>query len=187
MVTIGKGMKLLIVLLGVLVVLAVLAAAAKGKRGASNANAPTASLVSKPALMDKWEAELYERLVVALRASHVFPQVAMSAFLKEAKRSNGGRNAFAQKYVDFLVCERGTLKPLYVIELDGRSHGSAKAKQKDAKRDALLASAGIPIRRYTSSKVDFTVILRDHLEIVGPARPAVVDAVASTGKAASVA
>lgn len=177
-------MKLFIVLLGVLFVLAVLAAAAKGKRGASNTNAPVASLVSKPALMDKWEAELYERLVVALRASHVFPQVAMSAFLKEAKRRNGGRNAFAQKYVDFLVCEHGTLKPLYVIELDGRSHGSAKAKQKDAKRDALLASAGIPIRRYTSSKVDFTIILRDHLEIVGPVRSATVDAPAPSSQVA---
>ncbi|MGA3706682.1 DUF2726 domain-containing protein [Ralstonia nicotianae] len=178
-------MKLFLVLLGVTVVLAVLAAAAKGRRGASNANAPVTSLVSKPALMDKWEAELYERLVVALRASHVFPQVAMSAFLKEAKRRNGGRNSFAQKYVDFLVCERGTLKPLYVIELDGRSHGSAKAKEKDAKRDALLTSAGIPIRRYTSSKVDFAIILRDHLEIVGPARLVVVDAVASTEQAVS--
>lgn len=173
-------MKLVLVLLVVMIALAVLAAAAKAKRSAGNANTLTAALISKPALMDKWEAELYERLVVALRASHVFPQVAMSAFLKEAKRSNGGRNAFAQKYVDFLVCERGTLKPLYVIELDGRSHGSAKAKQKDAKRDALLASAGIPIRRYTSSKVDFTIILRDHLEIVGPARPTTVDVPAST-------
>ncbi|MCO5398243.1 DUF2726 domain-containing protein [Ralstonia soli] len=106
-------MRLALVLLGVVVVLAVLAAAVEGKRGASNTNTPVASLVSKPALMDKWEAELYERLVVALRASHVFPQVAMSAFLKEAKRRNGGRNSFAQKYVDFLVCERCTLKPLY--------------------------------------------------------------------------
>ncbi|MGN7100336.1 DUF2726 domain-containing protein [Ralstonia holmesii] len=177
-------MKLFFVLLAVMIGLAVLAAATKGKRGAGGAQASAVSLVSKPALMDKWEAELYERLVVALKASHVFPQVAMSAFLKEAKRRNGGRNAFAQKYVDFLVCERGTLKPLYVIELDGRSHGSASAKQRDAKRDALLASAGIPIRRYTSSKVDFTIILRDHLEIVGPVRPTTVDAPDTNNQAA---
>ncbi|MCT7313257.1 DUF2726 domain-containing protein [Ralstonia sp. CHL-2022] len=178
-------MKLLILLLGVVVVMAVLVAAAKGKRGSGGAQAAAVSLVPKPALMDKWEAELYERLVVALKASHVFPQVAMSAFLKEAKRRNGGRNAFAQKYVDFLICERGTLKPLYVIELDGHSHGSASAKQRDAKRDALLASAGVPVRRYTSSKVDFTIILRDHLEIVGPVRPTVVDVPASSSQAAS--
>ena len=177
-------MKLLIVLLGVVVVLAVLAAAAKGKRGAGGAQGSAVSLVSKPALMDKWEAELYERLVAALKTSHVFPQVAMSAFLKEATRRNGGRNSFAQKYVDFLVCERGTIKPLYVIELDGRSHGSASAKQRDAKRDALLSDAGIPVRRYTTSKVDFTIILRDHLEIVGPVRPTTVDAPAPSNQAA---
>ncbi|MGN5479828.1 DUF2726 domain-containing protein [Cupriavidus basilensis] len=28
---------------------------------------------------------------------------------------------FAQKYVDYLVCERKTMRPLYVIELDGAS------------------------------------------------------------------
>ncbi|MBT1538778.1 DUF2726 domain-containing protein [Ralstonia solanacearum] len=71
-----------------------------------------------------------------------------------------------------LVCERHTFKPLYVIELDGRSHGSAAAKAKDAKRDAMLATAGIPVKRYTSSKVEFAVVLRDYMEVVGPAHSA---------------
>lgn len=170
-------MKILFVLFGLVLVFVVLAAAAKSKRGATTAKGQALLLASKEALMDKWEAELYERLIVALKASHVFPQVAMSAFLKEAQWRNGGRNAFSQKYVDFLVCERGTLRPLYVIELDGRSHASSKAKDRDAQRDAMLASAGIPVKRYTSSKVEFTVILRDHLEIVGPARPFASEAV----------
>ena len=170
-------MRVLFLLFIVVLVVAVLAAIAKSKRGMLASKTQAALLASKPALMDKWEAELYERLVVALKASHVFPQVAMSAFLREAERRNGGRNAFAQKYVDFLVCERRTFRPLYVIELDGRSHGSDKAKAKDAERDAMLASAGIPVRRYTSSKIDFTVILRDHIEIVGPASVAQVEPV----------
>lgn len=163
-------MKILFVLLVLIALIGLAAAAAKRKRNSPEMPAKAPSLAAKSALMDKWEAELYERLVVALKASHVFPQVAMSAFVKEAERRSGGRNAFAQKYVDFLVCARGTLKPLYVIELDGRSHSSARAKEKDGQRDAMLASAGIPVKRYTSSKVDFTLILRDYLEVVDPAR-----------------
>ncbi|WP_124983173.1 DUF2726 domain-containing protein [Ralstonia solanacearum] len=164
-------MKVLFLLFGLALVLVVFAAVAKGKRGVAGSRRGVALLAGKPVLMDKWEAELYERLVPALKACHVFPQVAMSAFLKEAERRNGGRNAFAQKYVDFLVCERRTFRPIYVIELDGRSHGSAKAKARDADRDSMLMSAGIPVKRYTSSKVDFAVILRDYMEVVGPALP----------------
>lgn len=162
-------MKLLLLLFGLALAFLVLSAVAKGKRRSGGRGGKSALLACKPAVMDKWEAELYERLVVALKAAHVFPQVAMSAFLKEAERRNGGRNVFAQKYVDFLVCERRTFKPLYVIELDGRSHGSAKAKARDADRDSMLASAGIPVKRYTSSKVDFAVVLSDYMGVVGPA------------------
>ncbi|WP_247549255.1 DUF2726 domain-containing protein [Ralstonia solanacearum] len=163
-------MKLLLVFFGLVLAVVILAAIAKSKRGAAVASGvKLPQLASKSTVMDKWEAELYERLVVALKTCHVFPQVAMSAFLKEADRRSGGRGSFSQKYVDFLVCERHTFKPLYVIELDGRSHGSAAAKAKDAKRDAMLATAGIPVKRYTSSKVEFAVVLRDYMEVVGPA------------------
>ncbi|AXV80953.1 DUF2726 domain-containing protein [Ralstonia solanacearum] len=174
---------MLVVLFGLVLLVAVLAAIAKGKRGIAGSRVGAVLLACKPTVMDKWEAELYECLVVTLKASHVFPQVAMSAFLKEAERRNGGRNVFAQKYVDFLVCERGTFKPLYVIELDGRSHGSARAREKDAQRDSMLAAAGIPVKRYTSSKVDVALVLRDYMEVVGPVSPSPSEA--STPRPAS--
>lgn len=164
--------KVLLVLFCLVLVFVVLAAvAAKGKRGAIGKGVKVPLLATKPAVMDKWEAELYERLVVALEACHVFPQVAMSAFVKEAKRGDGSRNFFRPRYVDFLVCERRTFKPLYVIELDGKSHNSAQAKTDDAKRDAMLATAGIFVKRYTSSKVDLATVLRDYMDVVGPALP----------------
>ncbi|WP_197387085.1 hypothetical protein [Ralstonia pseudosolanacearum] len=88
-------MKVLLVLFCLVLVFVVLAAvAAKGKRGAIGKGVKVPLLATKPAVMDKWEAELYERLVVALEACHVFPQVAMSAFVKEAKRGDGSRNFF---------------------------------------------------------------------------------------------
>lgn len=114
------------------------------------------------------EIQLYERLTAALEDTHVFPQVAMSAFVQHRGKSQAARNLFAQKYVDYLVCERKTMRPLYVIELDGASHGSAKAQKRDKQKNDILASAGIPIMRYTSKDVDLKTILSDYFSVVPP-------------------
>ncbi len=63
------------------------------------------------------------------------------------------------------------MRPLYVIELDGASHGSAKAQKRDKQKNVVLASAGVPIMRYTSKNVDLETILRDYRSVV-PAQPA---------------
>ncbi|SPA03021.1 conserved exported hypothetical protein [Cupriavidus taiwanensis] len=114
------------------------------------------------------EIYLFERLTAALRDTHVFPQVAMSAFVEHKGRSQAARNLFAQKYVDYLVCERQTMRPLYVIELDGVSHSSARAQKRDKQKNDVLASAGIPIMRYKSKDVDLNTILRDYISVVPP-------------------
>ncbi|MDK3024661.1 DUF2726 domain-containing protein [Cupriavidus taiwanensis] len=114
------------------------------------------------------EIHLYERLTAALKDTHVFPQVAMSAFVQHKGRSQAARNLFAQKYVDYLVCERRTMRPLYVIELDGASHSSAAAQKRDKQKNDVLASAGIPIMRYKSKDVDLNTILSDYISVVPP-------------------
>jgi hypothetical protein len=60
------------------------------------------------------------------------------------------------------------MRPLYVIELDGASHRGAGAQKRDRQKNEVLASAGIPIKRYSSKDVDFTVILRDYASVVSP-------------------
>jgi hypothetical protein len=124
--------------------------------------------VRRSPLLRQDEIQLYERLTVALKDTHVFPQVAMSAFVQPKGPSQAARNLFAQKYVDFLVCERKTMRPLYVIELDGASHGSAKAQERDKQKNDVFASAGIPIMRYTSKDVDLKTILSDYFSVVPP-------------------
>lgn len=144
----------------------------KVKRGGAPATATSGYLFARRApFMRNDEIELYDRLVMALRNAHVFPQVSMSAFVQHKGKAQAARNMFSQKYVDYLVCERKTMRPLYVIELDGASHGSAKARKRDAQKDQVLASAGIPIKRYTSKDVDFTVILGDYVSVTSPALP----------------
>lgn len=138
------------------------------KRGGAKTSQRYHFASKAPFLRDD-EIHLYERLVIALRNAHVFPQVAMSAFVQHKGKGYDARSLFSQKYVDYLVCERVTMRPLYVIELDGASHGSAQAKRRDRQKNQVLESAGIPIKRYTSKDVDFKVILLDFASVVGSA------------------
>ncbi|WP_416052366.1 DUF2726 domain-containing protein [Cupriavidus basilensis] len=153
------------------VIVLVVISALKAKRGGGSPTSKGFQFARKAPFMRQDEIELYDRLVMALRNAHVFPQVSMSAFVQHKGKAREARNQFSQKYVDYLVCERKTLRPLYVIELDGASHGSEKAKRRDAQKNEVLASAGIPIKRYTSKNVDFTVILSDYVSVVAPVAP----------------
>lgn len=138
--------------------------------GASGRSSRTFRFARRDPFLRQDEILLYERLTAALSDTHVFPQVAMSAFVQHKGKTQAARNLFAQKYVDYLVCERKTMRPLYVIELDGTSHGSAAAQKRDKQKNDVLAAAGIPIMRYTSKNVDLQTILRDYRGVV-PGHP----------------
>ena len=56
-------------------------------------------------------------------------------------------NKTSQKSLDFVVCERETLRPVVAVELDDRSHGRASRRAADATKDAVLEAAGLPLVR----------------------------------------
>jgi Protein of unknown function (DUF2726) len=64
----------------------------------------------------------------------------------DRKQANAARNRFAQKIVDFVVVTRETAEVVAIIELDDRTHSAAK----DARRDAMTASAGYRTIRINS-------------------------------------
>lgn len=154
---------LLVAFAVVIVILSILKSAATGK-GSSK----TFQFARKDPFLRQDEVLLFKRLVAALTEAHVFPQVAMSAFVQHRGKAQAARNLFAQKYVDYLVCDRETMRPLYVIELDGASHASLKAQKRDKQKNDVLASAGIPIMRYTSKDVELRTILGDYERVVSP-------------------
>lgn len=105
---------------------------------------------AKP-LLTKNELQFYLVLRNALPEFCVFPQVAMNAFLKppsglSTKRYAQTRGTFAQKHIDFLVCEPQTLEIMAIIELDDRSH----SEEKDIARDRITGSAGYRTIRFHS-------------------------------------
>lgn len=117
------------------------------------------------------ELEFFGRLEAAVPEYRFHAQVAMGALLdpavsrKDAKEFFRLRAMISQKIVDFVAQSRrdGSIKA--IIELDDRTHDS----EKDARRDAMLASAGFQTIRWNSkTKPDIAAIRARLLPGAGP-------------------
>jgi hypothetical protein len=95
------------------------------------------------------ELEFFGRLVRALPDHYIFPQVAMSALIEAAssdkKKALSDRWKIAQQRADYVVCAKNG-EVVAVVELDDRTHSSAK----DQLRDSRLEQAGIRTVRFQS-------------------------------------
>ncbi|MDD2325005.1 MAG: DUF2726 domain-containing protein [Alphaproteobacteria bacterium] len=108
-----------------------------------------ADLRRKPILTDH-EKGFFPCLLDALPQYHVFPQVSLDAVMQPvAGLSNGAacslRNSFSQKHPDFVICEKGSLKVVAIVELDDSWHDA----KKDSERDIMLGAVKYPVLRFT--------------------------------------
>lgn len=123
---------------------------ALGGRRTGQVRAP----VRARALLTGNEREFYGRLRRALGARfEVVPQVAMGALMEVSLPRHhpdfwAVRERFSRKIVDYVVCERRSMRVVAVVELDDRTHDAAR----DAARDALMAAAGIRTLRWDSRR-----------------------------------
>lgn len=51
------------------------------------------------------------------------------------------------KHVDFVICDRATIRPLVAVELDDASHTRSDRVTRDEFVDAALTAAGLPLMR----------------------------------------
>jgi Protein of unknown function (DUF2726) len=114
---------------------------------------PWLARIQRKALLTSNETEFFQRLQRALPSYHVFPQVSFAALLTDdgklsAKARWSVRAQFDRKIADFVICERGSLHVVALIELDDRTH-SASA---DRKRDAITNAAGYRTIRFQSKQ-----------------------------------
>jgi hypothetical protein len=114
---------------------------------------PWLARIKPKSLLTANETEFFHRLQRALNGYHVFPQVAFGAVLTDdgqlaSKARWSVRAKFDRKIVDFVICERGSLKIVALIELDDRTH-SASA---DRERDAITKAAGYQTFRFQSKQ-----------------------------------
>jgi very-short-patch-repair endonuclease len=84
----------------------------------------------------------------------VFPKVRVADVL----------NRISQKHVDFLLVSLPDFQPVMAIELDGKSHGSQKQQARDAIKDQVFKSAGVPLVRVPVSRDLSDVMLLSILE-----------------------
>ena len=85
-------------------------------------------------------------------------------FLKDLPITVHRQHNIENYIVDFYVAETKT-----VIELDGLQHGEPEHAEKDAVRDADLASWGITVLRYSNRDIkrNFTAVTEDILAHLG--------------------
>ena len=111
------------------------------------------------------ELEFIGRLESAAPELRFHAQVSMGAVLdpavprSDAKAYMSIRGMFAQKIIDFVAQDKRTGDIVAIIELDDRTHNGAK----DAKRDAMLISAGYRTIRWNSKSKPDAAAVRSEL------------------------
>ena len=108
-----------------------------------------ADLRRKPILTEH-EKGFFPCLLDALPQYHVFPQVSLDAVMHPTAGLPSGaacslRNSYSQKHPDFVICEKGSLNVVAIVELDDSWHDA----EKDAERDKMLAAVNYPVLRFT--------------------------------------
>lgn len=115
----------------------------------------TLPVSTKKAFFSRAEREFYETLCQALPMEYlIFPNVRLQDLFTisaTGKERQGVYARFQDKHVDFLILD-SQYRPLIGIELDGPSHDNAKQQYRDAVKDTLFTSAGLPLLRYRNNE-----------------------------------
>lgn len=110
-------------------------------------------------LMSEAEGSFYHVLELALPEDiyRVFGKVRLEDLISvreglDWKTKQSFRNRIKSRHVDIVVVERKTFKPVWAVELDDKSHDSAKRKESDLFLDNALEAAGLPLVRFKAKR-----------------------------------
>lgn len=135
-------------LLALSAVLALGLAVAEGLARNNRGRAVQWPVYARPVLTEA-ERAFYAQLRIAIPQFAVLCQVQLARFVEV--KGVAGRvavfNRYAQLSADFVVCAED-FRALLVIELDDASHDRSVQRARDARKDAVLAAAGVPVVRF---------------------------------------
>ena len=107
---------------------------------------------AKEYFMTKSESDFFRILDKATCDKYyIFPQAHLSAILDYKVPGQNWKYAFRHingKSVDYVLCDRQTLKPIYAVELDDYTHTYPDRQERDHEVERMLQSAGIPLVRF---------------------------------------
>ena len=120
----------------------------------------------KPALLSRAELSFYKAFLEYKKDdTPVFAKVRLAdIFVPDSKGKTymSDFNRISAKHVDFLVCNRETMKPLYAVELDDKSHLSDKTQKRDDFVNKLFTQTGLKLVRVQARK-DYSMEYLDGL------------------------
>lgn len=73
-------------------------------------------------------------------------------FVRQPHKNLNARNLIAQKHVDFVICDAGSMQPVLGIELDDASHKKAKAVERDRFVERVFGAAELPLMRVKAAR-----------------------------------
>jgi len=124
----------------------------------------TYAYTAKPLLMSVTEAEFFVKLKRLVQDRYyVFPQVHLSALLDHRVKGQDWHYAFRHingKSVDYVLCDKNTLKPVYAIELDDLSHTKPDRRERDGEVERIFKEAHLPLVRFSNKDVSNETIIK---------------------------
>ena len=124
----------------------------------------TYSYAAKDLLMSRTETEFFVKLERTVSERYyVFPQVHLSALLSPQAQGKNWLYAFRHingKSVDYVLCDKQTLRPTYAIELDDYTHDRADRRKRDAEVERIFEEAELPLVRFRNKNVSEAEIIK---------------------------
>ncbi|PHQ27424.1 hypothetical protein CLH62_07610 [Marinobacter guineae] len=110
-------------------------------------------------LMTEAEGSFYQVLELALPADRyrLFGKVRVEDLISvkpglDRQAWHSFRNRIKSRHIDIVIVERKTFKPVWAVELDDKSHDSAKRKERDSFLDNAFEAAGLPLVRFKAKR-----------------------------------
>ena len=106
----------------------------------------------KHAVMTQAELVFYRRLEKVVDGRYyLFPQIHLSALMTSkttGKHYKSGYQRILRRSVDYVLCDKDSMKPIYAVELDDSTHDTAKRKDRDSMVEGMLRDINLPLVRF---------------------------------------
>jgi hypothetical protein len=123
----------------------------------------------KDYLLTQAERSLFGVVSEALKNQYlIFAKVRLADLVWMPKGTESWQSHFNRiqsKHVDFVICDRASIRPLLCVELDDASHGQASRKTRDVFVDSALRAAGLPLVRIVASKAYNVAEVRSKIDM----------------------
>lgn len=128
----------------------------------------------KNSIVTNREMQLYKQLLNEIPERYIIcPKVGVKDFIQITEKKDYMKHfgRISQKHIDYLICEKETLKPVLGIELDDKSHQKGNRRKRDEFVDTVYENVGLKMLRIPTSmsnneiKKELTTILNPPIEM----------------------